>query len=350
MPLPSKTKKVLNDISNLRDLDVNLGDLIDEMFDLLPEAVPEGGVNNATTAEALIKHNLSEVIQHGQRVTVNNPNVDGVDVYEFVSTAESTPISEGGIVVNIRSLTQVAEGSVTITEQPVAGDKVSVGFTGGSANQYTFVPKGTDTAPREIPIGDTLAETQASLVSAINGTDQFEVPDPYVRASDFETDISTITPLWGGAIGNDVVLQETFTSASNTVSSPTGGVDCTFSSGISSLISVVDAEDTQGVIIENDEGVISISATGRGAYGNEIMVGATRVGIGPGTPASNIKFVDEDLDSVATLYGGSDATTTRGPKIFLGEDTIYYTANKHEANEANWVEFVNPSASNGSGS
>lgn len=345
MPLPSKTKKVLNDISNVRDLGVNLGDLIDEIVDLLPEAIPEGGVENAYAAGAFVTHSPSEVIQHGQRITINNPNVAGVDVYEFVTTAEPTPISEGGIVVDISYLTVIAEGSITIAEQPVAGNKVGIGLTGASVNEYIFVPKGTDTAPREVPIGDTLAETQASLVSAINGTDQFETPDPYVRASAFETDISTITPLWGGTIGNDVYLQKTFTSASNTVSSPTGGEDCTYSSGILKLGDVMYSHDTQGITLwhyEDDE--LYIVSKVLGSSGNEIMVDATRVGIGPGTPSSDIQILDDTLNSAATLYGGSDATTSRGPKIFLGDNDIYYTDSEHQAHEAKWVRFRRPSA------
>lgn len=339
MPLPSKTKKVLNDISNVRDLGVNLGDLIEDLLDSLPDSAPEGGVKNAVAAAAYFQYQGEDAVKHGQRVTINNPNVAGVDVYEFVSTAEPTPISEGAIVVDISSIVQVAEGSITIAVQPVAGDKVSVGLIGASTNEYIFVPKGTDTAPGEVPIGDSLAETQASLVSAINGTDQFETPDPYVRASDFETDISTITPLWGGAIGNDVELQETFTSASNTVSSPTGGADCELDDAIGLLSDVVDMEGTQEVFVTTDLMGRHIKALDYGAFGNEISVSATRVGMGGGTPSSNIMFVDENYEPTNTLKYGIDATVSKGPKMYLGDGKIYFTRVPNGKGDANWATY-----------
>lgn len=103
-----------------------------------------------------------------------------------------------------------ATGTLTVVDQPTAGDTLTVGAT-----VYTFVASGDFNAAGEIPIGGDVATTRASIVAAINGTDGQNSANASASAAAFSGTTCLVTALLSGDRGNAVAFSETFTSASN---------------------------------------------------------------------------------------------------------------------------------------
>jgi hypothetical protein len=125
--------------------------------------------------------------------------------------AEGTPVNNA----------TASAGTLTVDTNPTAGDTMTIGI-----DTYTFVANAGYEG--EIEIGGTLGATQANIVAAVNGTDLFNVANPYASLGDFSTDESAVTPL---KIGNDsnVATTETFTAGTNVFDAAalSGGVSAT---------------------------------------------------------------------------------------------------------------------------
>ena len=119
-----------------------------------------------------------------------------------------------------------ATGTITLTDVPTTADTFVVGT-------QTYTLKDTLAAAFDIQIGATAAATAASIAKAINadgvaGTDYFAGTTANLAASGALTDTAevTLTAIYGGLVGNIVILTE---DADNTTVSGsgylTGGVD-----------------------------------------------------------------------------------------------------------------------------
>ena len=111
-----------------------------------------------------------------------------------------------------------AQGTLTLDTLPTANDTMTVGAT-----TYTFVADADLDAAGEISLGSGLAECQANIVAAINGTDVYNKPNGSVSIADFSTNAAVITAKVPGVAGNTIVTTETFTAATNVFDAGTLG-------------------------------------------------------------------------------------------------------------------------------
>ena len=119
-------------------------------------------------------------------------------------------------------LATAATKTLTVDTQPTAGDTLTVDDL-----TYTFVADGAQVAALEIEVGTDLATAQAAILAAIDGSDGFNVVNPYITASAFSTNVSTITPV-GTGFASNVDFSETFTAGGNVFNgSLVGGTDAT---------------------------------------------------------------------------------------------------------------------------
>lgn len=113
------------------------------------------------------------------------------------------PASIGGAIA--------ASGILTLDTQPTAGDTMTIGST-----VYTFRAAADFDTAGEIPIGASLAATQASVIAAIEGTDGINTAHTGVSVGLFDGDDElTITALTAGTAGNSIATTETFTAGTN---------------------------------------------------------------------------------------------------------------------------------------
>lgn len=289
-------KKTLNQVSQQRDPDVKLGDILSA---LIGESIVEGTpVNPVKATETL---NITGVVVDGETVSI------GDDVYEFCAAADQR-VALGNIPVDIEANAGKATGTLTMDTQPTSGDKVTIG-----TKVYTFVPIGTDTADGEVSIGADLAEAKLNLVAAINGADEFNEPHPLVSAAAFVGDDCVITALVGGVAGNTIATTETFTAVTNVFAAVTllTGTDCTAANAITALVAAITAEDTQGVgAVDGAGDTVVLTADVAGIAGNEIALAET---------LANGTFVA----GATELSGGVDGTDPNG-KVLLHDDTYLY--------------------------
>ena len=112
---------------------------------------------------------------------------------------------------------------LTVTVNPTAGDTFTVGAT-----TYTFVANGT--APLlagMIELEALLAGTQPSIVLAINGGDGHNTANASASAGAFAADVSTLTAIVAGVIGDSIAVAETFAGPGNTLTAFVNGTDGT---------------------------------------------------------------------------------------------------------------------------
>lgn len=120
-----------------------------------------------------------------------------------------------------------------------------------STDLYTILTSGAANAG-EINRGANLAGAQANIVAALNGSDGWNAPNPYIsEPSAFTTNVLTLTSKSAGTPGNNVTTVESFTAGSNVFSATalSGGVDRgTFHAATSKmLVADWDAEPTDSV-------------------------------------------------------------------------------------------------------
>jgi len=110
-----------------------------------------------------------------------------------------------------------AQGELTLAAQPTAGDTMTIG-----AQTYEFAEAA---GSGKILIGAALANTQAAVVAAINGTDGYNAKNFYVTCAAFATNAAVLTAHRAGVAGNSIVTTETFTDAGNLFDAATLGTE-----------------------------------------------------------------------------------------------------------------------------
>ena len=99
--------------------------------------------------------------------------------------------------------------NLTLGAQATAGDTVTIGN-----KVFTFVASGAD-ANGEVNIGADKAATQVNMKAAINGTDGYNIAHTQVICGTLAGDVYPITAIIAGAVGNSILVAETFFSVSN---------------------------------------------------------------------------------------------------------------------------------------
>jgi hypothetical protein len=318
--LTAAEKKILNNISQVLDSGVKLGDKIAEIIGLSGEV---GTPVNAVAAKETLT--LTGVVVHGETVTINNPAVAGTDVYEFLTDEAQTKTEVTNIAVDITASAVKASCVLTMDTQPTAGDTLTIG-----EKTYIFVPVGTANGVGEISIGADLAGAQAALVAAINGTDGVNAAHPSIIAGAFNANASIISALIGGTIGNLIATTETFTAVTNVFASATLtlGADCTAANAIIALVAAITANDTQGATgTDGDGDTLVLTADVAGIVGNAIVIGETM---------ANATFTA----GATHLSGGIDGTVAEGTKFMMDESYLYICLNGNTTAGTNWRRIL----------
>lgn len=305
---------ILNGMSHIRHLGVSLGDTLQNIIAAHNAVETATGTPvNAVNATAALT--LTGVVKDGETVTI------GEDVYEFVTDAAKTKTAPANIAVDIKASTTASSGTLTMAAQPTPGDTVTIG-----EETYIFVPVGTANALGEVPIGGNAAGAQAAIVAAINGTDGLNDPHPLVRASAFEANVSTITALIGGTIGDTIPTTETFTTVGNVFAAVTlgSGADCTAANAITALVAAITASDTQGVgAVDGTGDVVDLTADVAGVAANAIAVSTTM---------ANASFGED----VETLSGGVNGTVGDKKKLLVDASYLYICPAGNTISGKNW--------------
>ncbi len=314
--------KVLNNLSKVQDPNVLLGAKIQELIGALGEA---GTPVNAVNASAILA--ITGVTIDGETFTI------GADVYEFLADAALTKTAATNIAVNINSVTTKSSGTLTVDTQPTSGDTFTIG-----SKTYIFVPVGTANADGEVSIGADLAEAQANIVAAVNGTDGVNTANTSARAAAFVTDDSVITALIGGTAGDSIVTTETFTAVTNIFAAGTlgSGADCSAANAAIAIIAAVLANDTQGVTASAGTGDnVIMTADIAGTVGNSIIVSDTM---------AHAAFVDDEADPVTSLVGGINGTVASGMKFMIDATYMYVCVSGNTTADKNWRRIAIGSA------
>jgi len=313
--ITTEEKKTLNQVSQQRDPDVKLGDLLSS---LIGESIKTGTPVNAVSATETLT--LTGVVIDGETVSI------GDDVYEFAADAAQT-VGAGNIPVDIEANTGKAGGTLTMDTQPLSGNTVTIG-----TKVYTFVPIGTDNADGEVSVGLDLAAAKVNLVAAINGTDGISDPHPLVSAAEFVGDDCVISALVGGAAGNAIATTETFSAVTNIFAAVTLllGTDCSAANAITALVAAITADDTQGVGAADGAGdtVVLTSDLG-GVSANDIEVSTTM---------ANASFGDTNLS------GGVDGTVATGMTLLADATYLYFCLAGNTLAQKNWRRIALGSA------
>lgn len=102
-----------------------------------------------------------------------------------------------------------ASGTLTVANQPNAGENLTIG-----SKVYTFTATGEADVDGEIPIGGNLAATQASIVTAIKGTDGWNTAHPTVDCgAAFAGNALTVSAKTKGVAGNSIATTDTLTGS-----------------------------------------------------------------------------------------------------------------------------------------
>lgn len=308
--LTSVENKVFDNLSRALNPAVYLGDTIQSIINILPE---EGTPVNALAATATL--DIAGVVLDGEMFSI------GDQIYELCADDAQSLTYPGNTPVDISNHTAPSAGTLTMDTQPISGNTLTIG-----TKVYTFVPVGTDTADGEVSIGADLAEAQANLVAAINGTDGISFAHPLVYAGDFAANDCVITALVGGAAGDLIATNETFTAATNIFAAAAlgNGADCLAADAVTAIVAAVTASDTKGVgAVDGAGNTVVLTADAAGAAGNAIPV-ATTIG--------NASFVD----AVVRLTGGLDGTVSDGVKVMADETYLYVSIAENTAAGQNW--------------
>lgn len=314
--LTATEKKLLNNLTQVRNPSVLLGDKLQAVIDAV--GVDGTPVNAVAASKSLA---VTGVVIDGETVTINNPAVSGTDVYEFLTDAAQTKTAPTNIAVNIAASAVKASGTLTMDTQPTAGDTITIG-----TKTYIFVPVGTANHDGEISIGADLAAAKLALVAAINGTDGVNTAVPGVSAAAFSGNTCAITALVGGTAGNSIATTETFTAASNVFAAATlgSGADCTAANAITALVSAITASDTQGVGAADGTGdTVDLTADVAGTIGNNILISETM---------ANAAFTG----GATKLAGGVDGTVSNGTKLMVDDTYLYVSLGANTTADANW--------------
>lgn len=257
--------KVLNNLSNVHNPNVDLGTLVDERTE--PHLVFGTPVKSVAASKVLT---ISGVVKHGETVTI------GSDVYLFWADDGDAEIPADKIIVDIGASSQTiiwAEGELAIGVQPTAGDKVTLG-----TKVYTWVPVGTANADGEISIGTNVAEARTNYVAAVQGTDGFNTMHPLITCENFWEGTCSHYAKIGGTLGNTYATTTSFSSVDNHfhAATLTGGADCLASEAVAELVVMITSDDTQGVgAVDGAGDTVVLTADEPGVAGNQISIAET---------------------------------------------------------------------------
>jgi hypothetical protein len=310
--------KVLNNLSDVVNPSVNLGDKVQQIISLMAAA---GTPVNAVNAAGELA--VTGVSVDGETVTI------GADVYEFLADEAQTKTDPDNIAINIFDHTVQASQTLTVDTQPTSGDKMTIG-----TKEYTFVPVGTDTADGEISIGADLAGAQANIVDAINGEDAFNTPHPLVKAGTFDDDDCVITAIIGGTAGNAVETAETFTALTNIFGGGylSSGANCSAANSASHLLAAINASGTEPVTAsDGGSNKVELTADVAGAAANSINVGETMV---------NAAFTAV----ITHLVGGVNGTVGSVAKPLVDSTYLYICVADNTVSGKNWRRIALGSA------
>ena len=316
--LTAKQIEYLNNI-NTGTQQMDFGKKIQEIISTLQKETVEGTPVNAVNASETLT--ISGVVIHGETVTIDNPAIEGVDVYEFLADAAQTKTALMNITVDITAYVTNSSVQLTVDTQPTSGDKMVIG-----TKEFTFVPVGTATADGEISIGTDLTTAQAAIVAAVNGTDGVNIPHPLVRIGEFTEDVSEIVAIIGGVSGDIIASTETFTAATNIFSAETlgSGADCSAADAVGALVGAITASDTQGVGAVDGEGdTVVLTADIAGVIGNGINIATTM---------TNGAFAED----ATTLNGGVDGTIGLVDETMIDESYLYRCIANNTTAGKNW--------------
>jgi hypothetical protein len=284
--------------------------------------IPTGAPVNAISATKTLT--IDGVVIDGETVTIDNPEADGIDVYEFAADVALT-VGEGNIPVNINAYTVKATDGLTVDVKPTVGDIMTIGI-----KDFTFVPSGTANGDGEIDIGipaDLLADIQASIVKAIRGTDGHNEPHPLVTCGEaFLGNVLAITALIGGVAGNDIATTETFTAETNVFSADklANGSDCVQANAVTALAAAITDHDTQGVGGVGGAGdTVVLTADIGGDITNTIIIGETM---------ANGEFAG----GAVLLSGGVDGTVGEANTVLMDASYLYVTIAENTIAGKNW--------------
>ena len=314
---------VLNGLTQFTDPGVKLGDKVQEIIGTVNGLVPPppedidtiltGTPVNAVAARETLT--FTGVVTHGETVEI------GDDIYEFAADDLQTVTRPEFIPVDISTSTGKATGTLTLDVQPTVGDTITIG-----TKVYIFVPVGTDTADGEVSIGADLAEAQAALVAAINGTDGVSDPHPLVSASDFALDAMTLSALIGGTAGNAIATTETLAAVTNIFAAGLlgGGTACTAANAITALVAAIAASGTAGVGATDGNGdTIVLVADVAGSAGNDIPINET---------LANATFTG----GATKLSGGINGTLAIGKTFMVDASYLYVALTGNPITGQNW--------------
>ena len=316
--LMAKQIEEINKI-NTNMQNMKLGNIIQAIIVGLNQTTVAGTPVNAVNAFETLT--VSGVVLDGETVLINNPAIDGIDIYEFLADAAQTKSAPGNIAVDITAYATKSTGTLTVDTQPTSGDTMTIG-----TKVYTFVPVGTANGDGEISIGANLAGAQAAIVAAINGTDGVNEPHPKVRASVFATDASTITAMVGGTAGDLIATTETFTAATNVFGAVTlgNGADCSAANAITALVGAITASDTQGISAVDGAGdTVVLTCDVAGVIGNTVIIGETM---------SNGSFTG----GAVLLSGGIDGTVGTIGESMIDASYLYRCVADNTTAGKNW--------------
>jgi hypothetical protein len=317
---------------------MSFGDRVQHMINVLNEAnaaidaieneIQEGTPINASKASETLT--LTGVVVHGESVTINNPDKEGADTYEFLADAAQV-LSVGTIPVDIEADTTKSSINLAIAAQPVSEDTMTIGV-GDGIKEYIFVPNTTASGEGQIDVGTDLPTAQANIIAAINGTDGHNTPHTQVSIGDFEANVAIVTALVGGVAGDAIETTETFESVANEFSGATlaGGADCSAVDAIVALLLAVGVADTQDVTAEDGEGptVIFTSVVG-GVIGNAIEVDSNM---------TNGAFGDIQMS------GGVDGTVAVIGDVKFDNTYLYVAIEDNTIHDTNWRRIALGSA------
>ncbi|NDE15827.1 hypothetical protein EBZ80_12940 [bacterium] len=207
---------------------------------------------------------LTGVVVDGETVSI------GGRVYEFDAHASSN-ITAGRVRVPIRSRTTVATGVLTVSQQPTAGETVTIGN-----KTFLWVANGTATINGQVSVGANKAGAQANLVAAINGSDSVNTAHTQVTAAAFATDAMTISAIIGGAAANSIATTEVMANGSWGAGTLASGADCTAANAITDLVTAI-TNDTSAVVtaVDGSGDTVDVTAKTAGAAGNSIALAET---------------------------------------------------------------------------
>lgn len=274
---------------------------------------------NAVNASKVLT--ISGVVVDGETVTINNSNVIGTDVYEFLADVALTKTLPTNKVVDINSYVTRSTGTLTLDTQPTAGDTMTIG-----GKVYTFIAHGAVLSNGKIDVGTDLASAKVNVVAAINGTDTKNTPNPKASASAFAVNVCTITALVGGTVGDAVDTTETFTANGNVFGAPVlgSGADCSAANAVTALVAAITALDTQGVGAADGAGdTVELTADVAGALGNRIIIAETM---------ANGAFAG----AATRLSGGVDGTEALSTDLMFDSTYLYLCVSDNSDSGKNW--------------